>query len=85
MIQLGSRLYTWLLGALAALATIAGIYLRGRSVGKQAEQAKQAQQDLAAERARGEVIQEASNAQIEVSRLPADDVHQRLRDKWTRD
>ena len=85
MIQLGNKLYTWLLGALAALATIAGIYLRGRSAGKKTEQAKQAKQELAEERARGKTIQEASDAQIEVGRLPAADVHQRLRDKFTRD
>lgn len=83
--QLGNKLYTWLLGALAALATIAGIYLRGRSAGKKTEQAKQAKQELAEERARSETIQEASNAQIEISRLPADAVHQRLKERWTRD
>lgn len=82
---LGRRAYAWLLGALAVLAAIAGIYLRGRSAGKKVEQTKATERELADERVRAETIQEASDAQIDVARLPADDVRQRLRDKWTRD
>lgn len=81
---LGRKACTWLLATVAVLAAVLGVYLRGRSAGKKGEQAKATQRELANERARNETIREASNAQIEVSRLPADDVHQRLRDKWTR-
>lgn len=80
-----SKLYGWLLGAVAVAATVVGIYLRGRSAGKKVEQAKAIEQDLAEERAQSETLREASDVQIEVSRLPAADVRQRLRDKWTRD
>lgn len=82
--QLGGKLYGWLIGALVAVAAVVGIYLRGRSAGKQVEQSKQAQRDLAAERSRSEVIREASDAQIEISRLPDDAVRERLH-RWTRD
>ena len=85
MIQLGNKLYGWVLGALAVLGTVAGVYLRGRAAGKQSEQAKETQRDLATEREKAQTIQEANDAQTEVSRLPADAVHQRLRDKWQRD
>ena len=81
---LGRKAYAWLLAAVAILAAVAGVYLRGRSAGKKVEQAKATERELANESARNETIQEASNAQIEVSRLPAADVRQRLRDKWTR-
>lgn len=81
---LGRKACAWLLAAVAVLAAVVGVYLRGRSAGKNGEQAKVTERELANERARNETIQEASSAQIEISRLPADDVHQRLRDKWTR-
>lgn len=82
---LWGRFYGWALGALAVVAAVAGIYLRGRAAGKKVEQAKATEQDLADERAKSETLREASDVQIEVSRLPADDVHQRLQRKWTRD
>lgn len=82
---LWGRFYGWVIGALALAGAVAAVYLRGRSAGKEGEQAKAAQENLAEERARSETIQEANNAQTEISRLPADAVHQRLRDKWQRD
>ena len=82
---LWSRFYGWILGALGVLAAVAAVYLRGRSRGKQVEQSKATEKALAAERAKAQTIQEASDAQIEVARLPADAVRERLRDKWTRD
>jgi outer membrane murein-binding lipoprotein Lpp len=82
---LWSRFYGWILGALAVLAAVAGVYLRGRSSGKKVEQSKATKRELAAERARAQTIQEASDAQVEVSRLPDDAVRERLRDKWQRD
>jgi uncharacterized membrane-anchored protein YhcB (DUF1043 family) len=82
---LWGRFSSWIIGALALLAAVAGVYLRGRSAGKQFEQQKELKEDLAEERARAETIQEVSDVQTEVARLPAGDVHERLRDKWTRD
>lgn len=82
---LWSRFYGWVIGAGAALLMFAAIYARGRSSGKAIEQKKATQRDLTEARAHAETIREAANVQSEVTRLPADDVHQRLRDKWSRD
>lgn len=81
---LWTRFSTWILGALAVLATVAGIYLRGRSAGKQVEQKRATERQLEQERARAETINEVHDVQTEVARLPDADVRQRLR-KWTRD
>lgn len=81
---LWSRFSGWLIGALAVLATIAAVYLRGRSAGKKVEQAKEAKRELAQERARAETMKEANHVQTEIARLPDDAVRERLR-KWTRD
>lgn len=80
-----NKLYGWLLGGLAAVAAIVGIYLNGRSAGKQVEQKKAMKRDLEAQRAHAETLREVTDAQIETGRMPAADVHERLRDKWTRD
>lgn len=82
---LWARFSGWVIGALGIIAAVAAVYLRGRSVGKNVEQAKAVQENLAEERARSETIREANDAQTEIARLPADAVHQRLRDKWQRD
>lgn len=82
---LWSRFSGWIIGALAVLAAVAGVYLKGRSAGKQVEQEKATERQLEQERAKSETIQEARDVETEISRLPADDVHQRLRDKWQRD
>jgi hypothetical protein len=82
---LWARFSTWIIGALGLLAAVAAVYLKGRSAGKKVEQAKEAQEDLAAERARGETIQEANDVHAEVGRLPADAVRERLRNEWQRD
>lgn len=82
---LWTRFSTWVLGALALLAAVAGVYLRGRSAGKQVEQQKATRRELAQERAKAETIQEVSSVQTEVARLPDDAVRERLRDKWQRD
>jgi hypothetical protein len=81
---LWSRFYGWALGALAVLAAVAGVYLKGRSAGRQVEQKKATARELEQERARAETIQEVSNVQTEVARLPDDAVRERL-SKWTRD
>ena len=80
---LWARFSTWILGAVGLLVAVAAVYLKGRSAGKQVEQRKELQEDLAAERARSETIQEASDARNEVGSLPADDVRKRLSERWT--
>lgn len=82
---LWSRFYGWALGALAVLATVAGIYLRGRSAGKQVEQKKATEKQLEQERARAETIQEVHDVQAKNARLPDDAVHERLRNEFQRD
>jgi demethoxyubiquinone hydroxylase (CLK1/Coq7/Cat5 family) len=79
-----ARFYGWILGAGAALITFAAIYARGRSTGKAIEQKKANQIELTEAHEQAETVREVSNVQAEVSRLPADAVHERLRDKWTR-
>lgn len=81
---LWSRFYQWIIGASLALAAIAAIYLRGKSSGKQVEQKKATQRDLTEAKQHAETIRENSIVQAEISRLPADDVRERLR-KFTRD
>jgi uncharacterized membrane-anchored protein YhcB (DUF1043 family) len=82
---LWARFSTWILGALAVVAAVAGVYLKGRSAGKQVEQQKETARELAQERAKAETIQEAQHVQTEVARLPDDAVRERLRNKWQRD
>jgi hypothetical protein len=82
---LWARFYGWILGTAAVLAAVAGVYLKGRSAGKQVEQQKATQRELADERARANTIQEANDVSAEVNRMPADAVRDRLRDQWTRD
>jgi hypothetical protein len=82
---LWARFYGWILTALAVLAAVAGVYLRGRSAGKQIEQQKATEREIAQERARAEAIQEVHNVESEVARLPDDAVRERLRSKWQRD
>lgn len=80
---LWARFSTWIIGALAVLAAVAGVYLRGRSAGKQVEQKKATAREIEQERARAETIQEVSSVQTEVARLPDDAVDDGLRE-WTR-
>lgn len=80
-----TRFYAWILGALAVLATVAGIYLRGRSAGKQVEQEKATKRDVAEAREHAEKLREAANVQATVTRLPDADVRERLRSRWQRD
>lgn len=82
---LWGRFYGWVIGALAVLAAVAGVYLKGRSAGKQVEQKKATARQLEQERAKAETIQEVHNAQTEVARLPDDAVRERLRSEWQRD
>jgi hypothetical protein len=81
---LWGRFSTWILGALAVLAAVAGIYLKGRSAGKQGEQKKATARELEQERAKAETIREVHDVQTEVARLPDSDLDDRLR-RWTRD
>jgi uncharacterized membrane-anchored protein YhcB (DUF1043 family) len=82
---LWTRFSTWILAALAVLAAVAGVYLKGRSAGKKVEQQKATERTLEQERARAETIQEVHDVQTEVARLPDDAVRERLRREWQRD
>jgi hypothetical protein len=79
------RFYGWILGALAALATLIGIYLKGRSAGKQVEQKKATQRDLTEAKEHAETIRETVDVESKVVRMPTGDVRERLRSKWQRD
>lgn len=76
--KIGTGLGLKLLGALAALGTVAGILFSARQSGKNAERVDGMKKNLKAAEKRNEV-------EREVERRPADAVHDRLRDKWTRD
>jgi hypothetical protein len=82
---LWSRFYGWVLGAVAVLAAVAGVYLKGRSAGKRVEQQRTVARDLEQERARAETIREVHNVQAENARLPDAAVRERLRNEWQRD
>lgn len=83
--SLWAKFYGRILGALAVVGMIAGIYFRGRSAGKEVEQKKAVQRDLTEAREHAETIRETSNVEAEISRLPDDAVRERLRQKWQRD
>lgn len=83
--SLWSRFSRVIIAGLAALAAVAAIYFKGRSAGKKVEQEKATQRDVAEAKAHAETIREVSDAQANVVRMPDSAVHQRLRDKWTRD
>jgi uncharacterized protein YhaN len=85
MAALWSRFSGWIVTAIAALAAIAAVYLKGRSAGKAVEQKKAVERDLVEAQHHADTILETSNVQAEVSRLPDSDVQQRLRDHWSRD
>jgi Flp pilus assembly protein TadB len=82
---LGRRAYGWILGALAVLAAVAGVYLKGRIAGKRVERQKSAARELEQERAKAETIKEVHDVQTEVTRLPDNAVRERLRNEWQRD
>ncbi len=80
-----STIQLWLAGAGAIIAAIVGMFFKGRSEGKKAEKAKQAETDLRVERQRNETNKQANEVREDIGRLPDDDVQQRLRDKYSRD
>jgi hypothetical protein len=82
--SLWSRFYQWILGAVAVLAAIAGVYFKGRSAGKEVEQKKATQRDLTEAKEHAETIREVANAQSNVVRLPNSAVREQLRAKWSR-
>jgi hypothetical protein len=67
------------------LAAVAGVYLKGRSAGKQVEQKKATQRDLTEAKEHAETIRETVDVQAKVVRLPVGDVRERLQKRWTRD
>lgn len=83
--KLISGIYGWIAGALGLLAAAAGLYFKGRSVGKQAEQAKSVQKDLVAEKQKSATLEKVNDVTVEVGGLSDADADKRLRDKFTRD
>lgn len=83
--SLWARFYAWILGAVAVLATIATVYFKGRSAGKQVEQKKATQRDLTEAKEHAETIRETVDVESKIIRLPVGDVRERLRNKWQRD
>jgi uncharacterized membrane-anchored protein YhcB (DUF1043 family) len=81
---LWARFYGWFLGALAVLAAVAGVYLKGRSAGKQVEQKKATQRDLTEAKEHAETIRETVDVESNIIRMPDSAVRERLR-KYTRD
>jgi hypothetical protein len=81
---LWARFYGWILGAVAVLAAVAGVYLKGRSAGKAVEQKKATARDLTEAKEHAEVIRETVDVESKIVRLPVGDVRERLR-KYTRD
>jgi hypothetical protein len=83
--KLISGIYGWIAAAFAALAGAAAIYLKGRSVGKQVEEAKTAKKDLVAEQQKNATLQKVNDVTVEVGGLSDADADKRLRDNYTRD
>jgi hypothetical protein len=81
---LWGRFYAYILGAVAAIATILGIYFKGRSAGKAVEQKKATQRDLTEAKEHAETIRETADVESNIIRLPDPAVRERLR-KFTRD
>jgi hypothetical protein len=81
---LWARFYGWILGAVAVLAAIAGVYFKGRSAGKAVEQKKATQRDLTEAKEHAEVIRETVDVESNIIRLPDPAVRERLR-RFTRD
>jgi uncharacterized membrane-anchored protein YhcB (DUF1043 family) len=61
---LWARFYGWFLGALAVLAAVVGVYLKGRSAGKQVEQKKATQRDLTEAKEHAETIRETVDVEV---------------------
>lgn len=80
-----AKLKIWGAAIVGAILAVLGIYLKGRSAGKKAEQQKQVKSELEVEKVKNETLTKASDVAAEVNALPASDVQQRLRDKYTRD
>lgn len=80
-----NTIYAWLAGAGALIAAIVGIFVKGRSDGKKLEKAKQVESDLKAQEQRNETNKQVNEVRESVSKLPDDDVQQRLRNKYARD
>lgn len=69
-------------GALLTMAAVVlilfGAYALGGRAARRAVETKD-------QKRRIEAAEDRRNVEIAVDRLPADDVHQRLRDRWTQD
>lgn len=82
---LWQKFYGWILGAIAVLAGVVGVYLRGRSAGKAVEQKKATERDITEAKEHAETIRETVDVESKVVRMPIGDARERLRSKWMRD
>lgn len=80
-----SKLYKAIAALIVVVAAAIGLYLKGRNAGKVSEQVKQQKAELEAERSRDEAIATREKINAAIERMPASDVQQRLRDKYSRD
>ena len=80
-----NKIYLYLAGLVAAIGGALALYFKGRSAGKQVEQAKAVKVELQQERAKNETLQQVNEVANDVGGLSDADAEQRLRDKYTRD
>lgn len=85
MLNLGSKVWGWIVGVAGLLAAGLSLYLKGRSAGKQAEKGKAVEARLEAEIERSKTVEQAVKVENSVGSLPASDVTKRLQDRWSRD
>lgn len=75
----------WIVGVLAALAGLFGLYAKGRRDGTKNEQIKQDAANAIAEQKRADSIAKAKEVGDRVDAMSDSDAERRLRDKYTRD
>jgi hypothetical protein len=75
----------WIVGIIAALLGVGGLYVKGRSVGKQKEKAKQDEINRQVRKKHDDLVNKAKSIQDVVDGLSDSDAEQRLRDRYTRD
>lgn len=80
-----NKVYLWIAGVLALVAGVVGIYLKGRSSGKEAEVAQQKESDLEAKQKEVDTLSTVNSVASDIARTSDSDVQQRLRDKYSRD
>ncbi|HEX2242718.1 MAG TPA: hypothetical protein VHK27_05610 [Gammaproteobacteria bacterium] len=82
---MSGEIIAWIVGGLMAIFGLGGLYIKGKNDGKKVEKAKQDEINRKAEQKHDATVDKAKDVADDVERLPASDVEQRLRDKYTRD